>query len=111
MSWLPGKKYFEGGVCKIVQDLSNHVIIITGSSSGIGKETVKNLAAQNATIIMATRNQAKTEPLMNQIRRETGNANIEFIPIDLSDLNSVRSFVEKFKHRHNRLDVLINNGE
>ncbi len=110
MSWLPGKKYFEGGICTVTRNMANQVVIITGSSSGIGLQTAKGLAARNATIVMATRNKAKTEPLMDEIKKETGNSNIDFIPLDLTDLKSVKAFAQEFKTKYNHLDVLVNNA-
>jgi len=110
MSWLPGKKYFEGGICTVTRNMANQVVIVTGSSSGIGLQTVKGLAERNATIVLATRNKAKTEPLMDEIKRETGNANVDFIPLDLIDLKSVKTFAQEFKTKYNHLDVLINNA-
>jgi len=59
---------------------------------------------------MATRNKAKTEPLMDEIKKETGNQNIDFIPLDLTDLKSVKAFAQEFKSRYNQLDVLVNNA-
>ena len=110
LSWLFGKKYFEGGVSKARRDLSNKVVVVTGSSSGIGRETAKGLAAQNATVVMANRNEAKTQPILDDMIKQTGNPNIEFIKLDIADLSSVRDFVKTFKQRHDRLDVLVNNA-
>jgi len=110
MSWLPGKKYFDGGICNVTRNLTNQVVIVTGSSSGIGRETVKGLAAKNATIIMATRNKAKTLPIMDAIKQETGNQNIEHIPLDLTDLNSFKAFAQEFKSKFDHLDMLVNNA-
>ena len=110
ISWLFGKKYFEGGVSKARRDLSNKVVVVTGSSSGIGRETAKGLAAQNATVVMANRNEAKTQPILDDIVKQTGNPNIEFIKLDIADLSSVRDFVKTFKQKHDRLDVLVNNA-
>jgi len=110
MSWLPGKRYFDGGICTVTRNMANQVVIVTGSSSGIGRETVKGLAAKNATIVMATRNKTKTQPIMDAIKQETGNQNIHHIPLDLTDLNSVKAFAQEFKSKYNHLDVLVNNA-
>ena len=39
-----GRKFFQGGVCKVDRDLSGQVVIITGSNTGIGKETARALS-------------------------------------------------------------------
>jgi len=94
----------------VTRNMTNQVVIITGSSSGIGKETAKGLAEKNATVIMATRNKAKTQPIMDAIKQETGNQNVYHIPLDLTDLNSVKAFAQEFKSKYNHLDVLVNNA-
>jgi len=105
-----GKKFFNGGVCNITKDLTNKVVIVTGSNTGIGKETARTLAKLNATVILACRDAKKTEPLVLELQKETGNKNIEFIPLDLSDLKSIKTFTEIFRSKYNRLDILINNA-
>jgi len=59
---------------------------------------------------MANRNKAKTEPFMEEIKKETGNQNIDFIPLDLTDLNSVKNFAQEFRSKYDHLDVLVNNA-
>lgn len=59
-----GKIYFNGGICDISKDLTDQVVVITGSNAGIGKETALALAKMNATIVMACRDQKRaTETL------------------------------------------------
>jgi len=103
-----GRSYFKGGVCKIHKDLTGKVIIITGSNSGIGKETARGLAKTNATIILACRDTQRTLPLIAELKTESQNQNIEFMKLDLSNLPSIRAFVEEFKSKYNHLDILIN---
>ena len=96
--------------CKIIKDLTGQIIIITGSSTGIGKETARVLAYMNPTIIMACRTEQKTRQTIEEIQKESGNLNIIFMKLDLGDLRSVETFAKEFKSKYNRLDVLINNA-
>jgi len=105
-----GKNYFNGGVCKLAKDLTGKVVIITGANIGIGKETALELARLNATVILACRDSQKTFPVIAEIKTQTHNQNVEFIPLDLSDMASIRAFVQSFKSKYNRLDILINNA-
>jgi len=105
-----GRKYFAGPKCNLTRDLSGQVIIITGSSAGVGLETARALAQSNPKIIFACRNQEKTQDVINNIQQETGNKNLEFMHLDFDDLKSVKSFAEKFKAKHSKLDILINNA-
>ncbi|KAL7752351.1 hypothetical protein RI367_002397 [Sorochytrium milnesiophthora] len=94
----------------IADDLTGKVFIVTGSSAGIGLATVRALAAKNATVIMACRNKSKTDPLVEQVRRESGNVNIHFMPLDVTSFESIRGFVSAFNAAYPRLDCLINNA-
>ena len=84
--------------------------IVTGSNSGIGKETAKTLADMEATVVMVVRNQDRGEKAKKQIIDETGNHSTSLMICDLSSMDSIRQFTEEFKDRFDRLDVLINNA-
>ncbi|XP_034115648.1 retinol dehydrogenase 12-like [Drosophila albomicans] len=86
------------------------VFIVTGSNTGIGKETVWELARRGATVYMGCRDKAKAEEARREIIVDTKNHNIHFIELDLGSLDSVRKFVAEYKQKQDRLHVLINNA-
>jgi NAD(P)-dependent dehydrogenase (short-subunit alcohol dehydrogenase family) len=85
-------------------------ILITGTTSGIGKVTAMELAKAGHTIVMANRSRTKSEQLQSEIIAQTGNDNIELLDLDLSSLDSVHACAEAFKAKHDKLDRLINNA-
>jgi NAD(P)-dependent dehydrogenase (short-subunit alcohol dehydrogenase family) len=90
--------------------MQNKIVAITGANAGLGKETALALAKQGAHIVMLCRNAEKAEAARQEIIHQTGNSNIEIIPCDLADLNSVRQAAAEFKRNHAHLHVLINNA-
>ena len=86
------------------------IILITGASSGIGKETALTLAKQGHTLIIHGRDVAKTQAVFEEIRKETNNKNIDMITADLSLMSEVKVFAEKVKAKYDHLDVLLNNA-
>lgn len=90
--------------------MKDKVCIVTGSNSGIGKETALALAEMGATIIMVVRNRELGEAARAEIITETGNKSIDLMICDLSSMNTIRDFASAFKSKYNRLDVLINNA-
>jgi len=91
-------------------DLREKVVIITGASSGIGKQNAIQFAEMGAHVILACRTEAKTRPIIDDIKQRSGNPNVEFAQLDLASLASVRAFVENFKARNLPLHVLLNNA-
>ncbi len=89
----------------------NRIIIITGANRGIGKETVRALAKyNNHTIIMACRNVEKSIPVCELIQQESRNPNIEIMELDLGSIASIKAFVNRFREKYGRLNILINNA-
>ena len=76
--------------------MKNKVCLITGADGGIGRETTRGLAQKGATIVMACINLDDAKPVYEEIKRESGNENIEMMQVDLASLNSIRSFVQHF---------------
>ncbi len=94
----------------IVPDQKGKVVIVTGSSSGIGFEAARVLASKNATVIIAVRNMEKGNSAANKIRKQHKNADVYVMELDLASLESVRSFTTIFKEKFKNLDLLINNA-
>jgi NAD(P)-dependent dehydrogenase (short-subunit alcohol dehydrogenase family) len=93
----------------ILSEMKNKICIVTGSNSGIGKETALSLAKMGAHVVMVVRNQERGEKARLEIVKQTGN-NIDLMICDLSSMDSIRRFAEEFKKKYDRLDVLVNNA-
>ncbi|RUS16150.1 retinol dehydrogenase 13-like protein [Endogone sp. FLAS-F59071] len=91
-------------------DLTGKVAIVTGANIGIGLETARYFAANNATVILACRNPTKAETALLDIKSTTSNNKIEAWALDLSLFTSVREFAVKFLATGQQLDILINNA-
>lgn len=94
----------------MANDLAQKTFIVTGANTGIGKITAKELARAGAHVILACRSQAKTAPVIDEIQRDTGNANVEYVHLDLGDLASVRACAEAILARGVPIHGLINNA-
>lgn len=70
-------------------------VIITGTTSGIGKETARELAKREAHVYMACRDMRKCEEIRDDIILETKNKNIHCMECDLSSMDSIRKFAEQ----------------
>ena len=90
--------------------MQNKVCLITGADGGIGRETTRGLAQKGATIVMACIDLDDAKPVYEEIKRESGNQNIEMMQVDLANLSSVRTFAREFSRRYQQLHVLINNA-
>lgn len=63
-----------------------------------------------AHVIIASRGKAQAEQLIAALKARVQGAQVEFMELDLADTNSIRHFVQEFKSKFNRLDILINNA-
>jgi NAD(P)-dependent dehydrogenase (short-subunit alcohol dehydrogenase family) len=86
------------------------VCLVTGSSSGIGFVTARELAKMGATVIMVCRNRAKGEAAQEEIKQVSGNTLVDLIVADLSDLSQVRRTASEFQQKYAQLHVLIHNA-
>lgn len=90
--------------------MSGKTCLVTGATSGIGKETAVRLATLGATVIIVARTAARGETAGEDIRRRVPRARVEAVTADLSSLAQVRRLAQEVLARYDRLDVLVNNA-
>lgn len=93
-----------------ITDQSGKIFIVTGANAGLGFETALGLAQKNATVILACRSEAKANAAKDKILASVPSADLHVLLIDLTDLDSVRTFAKQFQEQFPKLDVLINNA-
>ena len=86
------------------------IILITGSTDGIGYQTAIELAKADHQVIVHGRNKEKAELTMRDIEKQTNNHNLSFIFADLGSFTQIKEMVSDIYSCFNRLDVLINNA-
>ncbi len=86
------------------------IILVTGATDGIGKQTALELAKSGHKIIVHGRTKEKAQLSANEIIDRTGNKEIEFAVADFSSLKEVRRLADEIKERFDALNVLINNA-
>ncbi|KAI9358005.1 hypothetical protein DFJ73DRAFT_820179 [Zopfochytrium polystomum] len=93
-----------------IPQLDGKVAIVTGASAGIGKFSADALAAKGAHVILACRSQPKAEAVLEEIKKANPSAKVEFLPLDLASLASVKTFAELFIAKKLAIDILLNNA-
>ncbi|XP_070853375.1 retinol dehydrogenase 12 [Drosophila suzukii] len=107
--WLL-RKCIQGPAYRKANRIDGKVVIVTGCNTGIGKETVLELAKRGARVYMACRDPGRCEAARLEIMDRSRNQQLFNRTLDLGSLQSVRNFVERFKAEETRLDLLINNA-
>jgi NAD(P)-dependent dehydrogenase (short-subunit alcohol dehydrogenase family) len=93
-----------------VPDLSGRLAVVTGANSGLGLALARRLAMAGADVVMAIRNRAKGEAVIDAIRADLPHANVTIKHLDLSSLKSVASLGQELVAEGRPVDVLINNA-
>jgi len=91
-------------------DMKDKIVLITGSSSGIGLETAKVIAGMGAEIILTGRSEEKLKEAVATIQAATGNSKLKYYTVNFSSQKSIRALAEQVKKDYKKLDVLINNA-
>ncbi|MFD5558086.1 oxidoreductase [Streptomyces sp. NPDC127068] len=93
-----------------IPDQSGRTAVVTGGNSGIGFTAARALARRGARVVLACRSERRGTAARDLIRTEIPSAEVEFAPLDLASLDSVRRFADTHRSAHDRLDLLINNA-
>ena len=95
---------------KNIPNLSGKVAIVSGANSGTGYGITYHLAKHNCKVIMASRNEAKLQDAKKQLLKDIPNAKLELEVLELTSLESIRSFSDRIKNNYKRIDFLANNA-
>ena len=83
---------------------------VTGANSGIGRALVEALAARGDRVVLATRSEERTRPVLSALQSRFPAARAQWVSLDVSDLGSVRRAAQAFLASGLPIDVLINNA-
>ncbi|MBE0651234.1 MAG: SDR family oxidoreductase [Bacteroidales bacterium] len=86
------------------------VILVTGSTDGIGRQTAIDLAKIGHKVIVHGRNQERSLDAAKEIKSRSGSNDIETVVADFTDLESIKAMAQDVKKRFSQLDVLVNNA-
>lgn len=86
--------------------LGEQVVVITGASSGIGRETAHQFAEAGATVILAARNEQALRAAAREVETLGGTALV--VPTDVSDWEQVEALAETARERFGRIDTWVN---
>ncbi|GMF09194.1 unnamed protein product [Phytophthora lilii] len=92
------------------------LVIVTGANSGIGFEAAKALALRGAHVVLACRDESRGRQAEESIRRALDHevsgcvGAVEFMLLDLAEVQSIREFAQAFRAKFDRVDLLINNA-
>ena len=84
--------------------------VITGADGGMGTEITRAVAQAGYRVVMACYHPEKGNGVCEQLKAETGNAQLEVVPLDLSSLASVAAFADRLLQQGERIELLMNNA-
>jgi len=100
------------------KNMNDKIVIITGSSAGLGKQSAFELLKNGATVIFACRDEKKTMSVINECKNLPNLTNNKtspyeravYMPLDLCSFASVQKFVVAYKKKFKTVDILMNNA-
>ena len=91
-------------------DLKGKCCVVTGASSGIGREIALGLAKLGARVIMVSRDPLRGKAALEYVIGNSGNRAVELMLADLSSQDKIRELATDYRSRHDRLHVLVNSA-
>ena len=88
--------------------IEGRTVIITGASSGIGRETAREFASRRANVVLASRNREKLEAIAQDLASLPGHRLV--VPTDVTDQLATEALVRRTVEEFGTLDILVNNA-
>ena len=105
------KRRSQGKLNKHRQQLIGKTIIVTGGTSGIGRQAALYFYNLGADVIITGRNVKAAEKLIESLSTpQKSQAKLRFFRVDFSDLAEIQSFAETILRSYEKLDILVNNA-
>jgi NAD(P)-dependent dehydrogenase (short-subunit alcohol dehydrogenase family) len=92
----------------VPRPINNQVVVITGASSGIGRETALMFGQRGASVVLAARNEAALRDVARQVERLGGAA--EVVVTDVAEWPQVERLAQRASDRFGRVDTWVNNA-
>jgi NAD(P)-dependent dehydrogenase (short-subunit alcohol dehydrogenase family) len=92
------------------ETMSGKVCMVTGATSGIGKETARELVRMGARVVIVSSSQVRCAAVVEEFRKESRNQKVDYLVADLSSQAEIHRLASDFQRRYDRLDVLVNNA-
>ena len=93
-----------------MRDTADTVVLVTGSTDGLGRAVAARLAADGATVLIHGRDAEKLASTAHELREATGNERVRTYLADFSSLQAVRAMAHEVEAENHRLHVLVNNA-
>lgn len=91
-------------------DMAGKTVVITGATSGLGKESAKEIARMGATVALVGRNKEKLEQTVQEIKRQVPDAKLDVFVCDQSFMSQVMELAGQLLAKYPKIDVLMNNA-
>lgn len=91
-------------------NMSEKIVLVTGATDGIGKETATRLSHLGYSVIVHGRTEEKAKTAAREISHKSGNKVKDVAAADFSSLNEVKDMALEILKKYDKLDVLINNA-
>lgn len=85
-------------------------VLITGSSTGIGKAGALELGRRGWKVFVHARSEERGKPVLDELKKNAPNANFSLVTGDVSSMEQVKFLAKQVKEQTNTLDVLWNNA-
>jgi NAD(P)-dependent dehydrogenase (short-subunit alcohol dehydrogenase family) len=92
----------------MVREVGEQVVVLTGASSGIGRDTALELARRGAKLVLAARNREALDTLVGEVERLGGLA--VAVATDVSDYQQLTELASRAVERFGRIDTWVNNA-